>query len=244
MLRIPRRPRRRRPDTSLMTLKLIIGNKNYSSWSMRPWIAMKVAGIAFDEMVIPLYEPGSREQVLQHSPAGKVPVLVDGDQRIWESLAILEYLAEKFPEANLWPDDTRARIHARVVATEMHGGFQALRKNCPMNLWLPVKSRPLPEDAMADVRRIAALWADCRIRFGQRGPFLFGDFGAADAMYAPVVARLHAYGLSLDGTTRAYMDRIMALPAWSEWREAALKEPWVMKGNEPDWPLVRGVAVS
>ena len=205
---------------------------------------MKVANIAFDESLIPLYEPGSREQVLQQSPAGKVPVLIDGDLRIWESLAILEYLAEKFPHARLWPDDVRARSHARVVATEMHGGFQALRKNCPMNLWLPAKSRPLPEDAMADVRRIVALWADCRKHFGQRGLFLFGAFGAADAMFAPVVARLHTYGVDVDETTRSYMDAIMALPAWNEWRGAALKEPWIMKGNEPDWPLVRGIAVS
>ena len=161
-----------------------------------------------------------------------------------KSLAILEYLAEKFPYAKLWPDDARARAHARVVATEMHGGFQALRKNCPINLWLPVKSRPLQEDAMADVRRIVALWADCRIRFGQGGPFLFGTFGAADAMYAPIVARLHTYGVDVDGVTRGYMDAIMALPAWNEWRQAALKEPWIMKGNEPDWPLVRGVALS
>ena len=111
-----------------MALTLIIGNKNYSSWSMRPWIAMKVADIAFDESLIPLYEPGSREQVLQQSPAGKVPVLIDGDLRIWESLAILEYLAEKFPHARLWPDDVRARSHARVVATEMHGGFRPCAK--------------------------------------------------------------------------------------------------------------------
>jgi glutathione S-transferase len=227
-----------------MSLTLVIGNKNYSSWSLRPWIAMKVAGIAFDEVVIPLYERGSREQALQYSPAGKVPVLIDGDQRIWESLAILEYLAEKFPQARLWPDDARARNHARVVSTEMHGGFQALRKNCPMNLWLPVKSRPLPEEAMADTRRITALWADCRTRFGHGGLFLFGTFGAADAMYAPVVARLHTYGVNVDARTRSYMDAVMALPAWSEWRGAALKEPWIMKGNEPDWPLVRGIAVS
>jgi glutathione S-transferase len=227
-----------------MALTLIIGNKNYSSWSMRPWIAMKVAGIAFAEKVIPLYEPGSREQVLQHSPAGKVPVLIDGNHRIWESLAILEYLAEKFPSAKLWPDDAHARSHARAVATEMHGGFQALRKNCPMNLWLPVKSRPLPEDAVTDVRRVTNLWADCRMRFGHGGPFLFGTFGAADAMYAPIVARLHSYGVSVDSATLGYMDAIMALPAWNEWREGALKEPWVMKGNEPDWPLVRGVSVS
>ncbi len=205
---------------------------------------MKVAGIAFDEKVIPLYEPGSCEQALQYSPAGKVPVLIDGDQRIWELLAILEYLAENFPQARLWPDDVRARAHARIVATEMHGGFQALRKNCPMNLWLPVKSRPLPAEAMADVGRITALWADCRMRFGHGGPFLFGTFGAADAMYAPVVARLHTYGVGIDNTTRAYMDAIMALAAWSEWRGAALKEQWIMKGNEPDWPLVRGVSVE
>ena len=159
-----------------MALTLIIGNKNYSSWSFRPWIAMKVAGIAFEEKVVPLYEPGSREQILQYSPAGKVPVLVDGDQRIWESLAILEYLAEKFPKQKFWPDDPRARAHARIVATEMHAGFQPLRKSCPMNLWLPVKSRPQSEEVMANVRRIEFLWADCRARFGQGGPFLFGPF--------------------------------------------------------------------
>jgi len=227
-----------------MALTLIIGNKNYSSWSLRPWLAMKVADVAFDEKVIPLYEPGSREQVLQYSPAGKVPVLIDGERRIWESLAILEYLAEKFPHAKLWPEDARARSHARVVATEMHGGFQALRKNCPMNLWLPVRSRPLPDEALADVRRIVALWADSRRRFGADGPFLFGTFGAADAMYAPVVARLHTYGVNVDEITRRYMDAIMALPAFNEWRSAALKEPWIMKGNEPDWPLVRGTAAS
>jgi Glutathione S-transferase, N-terminal domain len=145
-----------------MALKLIIGNKNYSSWSLRPWIAMKVAGIAFEETVIPLYEPGSREQVLKYSPAGKVPVLIDGDQPIWESLAILEHLAERFPESHLWPADTRARSHARVVANEMHGGFMPLRRNCPMNMWLPPKQRPQSDEVMADVRRIDALWSDCR----------------------------------------------------------------------------------
>ncbi len=227
-----------------MALMLIIGNKNYSSWSLRPWIAMKVASIAFDEKVIPLYEPGSREQVLKYSPTGKVPVLIDGDTHVWESLAILEHLAEKFPKAGFWPAEPLARSHARVVATEMHGGFAALRKNCPMNLWLPPKKRPQPDEVMENVRRIDALWSDCRARFGQNadigGPFLFGTFGAADAMYAPVVARLHSYGLDVGKVSRAYMKAVMALPAWDEWREAALKEPWVMKGNEPDWPLVRG----
>jgi len=200
-----------------MTITLVIGNKNYSSWSLRPWIAMKVAGIPFEEKVIPLYEPGSREQVLQYSPVGKVPVLVDAGQSIWESLAILEYLAEKFPNTGLWPRDARARAHARALAAEMHAGFQALRKHCPMNMWLPVRQRPQPDDVMANVRRIEALWAECRERFGQRGAFLFGDFGAVDAMYAPVVSRLHTYGLAVNEASRAYMNAVVALPAWIEW---------------------------
>jgi len=224
-----------------MTLKLIIGNKNYSSWSLRPWIAMKVAGIPFEETVIPLYEPGSRERVLKYSPAGKVPVLIDGDQSVWESLAILEHLAEKFPSAGLWPQDRLARSHARVVANEMHGGFTPLRRSCPMNMWLPPKKRPQGDEVLHNVRRIDGLWSDCRARFGQNGPFLFGAFGTADAMYAPVVARLYSYGLEVGAVARAYMAAVMALPAWAAWRAAALKEPWVMTGNEPDWPLVRGV---
>jgi glutathione S-transferase len=225
-----------------MPLTLIIGNKNYSSWSLRAWLAMRVAGIAFDEKVIPLYEPGSREQVLKYSPAGKVPVLIDGDVHIWESLAIIEHLAEKFPEARLWPPEAGARSHARVVASEMHAGFGALRRACPMNLWLPVKPRPQSDEVMADVARIEALWSDCRARFGRSGPFLFGAFCAADAMYAPVVARFHNYGIPVGAGTRAYMDAVMALPAWTAWRDAAFKEPWIMRHNEPDWPLVRGVA--
>jgi glutathione S-transferase len=224
-----------------MALKLIIGNKNYSSWSLRPWIAMKVAGITFDEQVIPLYEPGSREQILKYSPAGKVPVLIDGETHIWESLAILEYLAEKFPKAGLWPADPAARGQARAVASEMHAGFQALRKNCPMNLWLPVKKRPQPDDVMENVRRIDALWSDCRSRYGKAGPFLFGSFCAADAMYAPVASRLHTYDIAVSAVSRAYIDTILALPAFAEWRAAGLKETWVMQGNEPDWPVVRGI---
>lgn len=231
-----------------MALTLILGNKNYSSWSLRPWIAMRVAGIAFDERVIPLYEPGSREQVMRYTPAGKVPVLVDGDQPIWETLAILEHLAEKFPAARLWPTEPGARTHARVVASEMHAGFTALRRACPMNLWLPPKPRPQSAEVMADVARIEALWVDCRARFGQAakdgGAFLFGAFGAADAMYAPVVARFHSYGVPVGKDARAYMDAVMALPAWKEWRDAAAKEPWVMQHNEPDWPLVRGQPFS
>lgn len=225
-----------------MTLKLVIGNKNYSSWSLRPWIAMKAAGIAFEEILIPLYAPGSAEEILKYSPAGKVPILHDGDFAVWDSLAILEYLAEKFPDAGLWPADARARARARSVSAEMHSGFQPLRQHCTMNLWLPVKPRPMPDDVIANMKRIEMIWAECRAQFGQGGPFLFGErFGNADAMYAPVVARFHNYGLPVGAATRAYMDAVMATPAWREWSGAALKEPWVLQHNEPDWPLVRGV---
>lgn len=225
-----------------MSLTLVIGNKNYSSWSLRPWIAMKVASIPFEEIVIPLYLPGSAEHILKYSPAGKVPILIDGDDTIWESLAILEHLADRFPAAKLWPSDARARSFARSAASEMHGGFQPLRQHCTMNLWLPVKQRPQPEEVLANMRRIETLWADCRACFSVGGPFLFGTFGNADAMYAPVVARFHNYGLPVGPGTRAYMDAVMALPAWKEWYDAAMKETWIMRHNEPDWPLVRGVA--
>ena len=227
-----------------MSLTLVIGNKNYSSWSLRPWIALRVKDIPFDEVVIPLYEPGSAEEILKYSPAGKVPVLIDDGEPVWESLAILEYLAERFPDAHFWPHDARARSLARAVANEMHGGFMPLRRDCTMNMWLPPKPRPQSDEVMANVARIEALWKDCRARYGQGGPFLFGDFTAADAMYAPVVSRFHTYGIPVGDTSRAYMDAMMALPAWHEWTDAAMKETWIMRHNEPEWPLVRGVPVA
>jgi glutathione S-transferase len=194
--------------------------------------------------VIPLYLPGSSEQILKYSPAGKVPILIDGDETVWDSLAILEHLAERFPDAKLWPADARARSHARAISAEMHGGFQPLRQHCTMNLWLPPKPRPQPDEVLANMRRIETIWSDCRNRYGKDGPFLFGAFGAADAMYAPVVARFHNYGLPIGAPTRVYMDTVMALPAWREWADAGMKETWIMQHNEPDWPLVRGVPVS
>jgi glutathione S-transferase len=221
-----------------MTLQLFIGNKNYSSWSMRPWIAMKVAGIPFEETVISLNAPDFKPRLLTVSGTGKVPTLVDGDVRVWESLAILEYLAEKFPDAGLWPKDKAARAHARVVATEMHGGFIPLRRLMPMNMWRPVIKRELTPDAAANVTRIEQMWADCRARYGKNGPFLFGGFGAADAMYAPVVARFHTYAVDVSATTRAYMDAVMTLAAWREWHAAGVKEPWVLPEDEVDWPTV------
>jgi glutathione S-transferase len=229
-----------------MALTLVIGNKNYSSWSFRPWIALRVAGIPFEEVVIPLYEPGSKEQILQYSPAGKVPVLIDDDLRVWESLAIIDYLAERFPQASLWPGDAAARAHARAIAAEMHAGFAPLRRHCPMNMWRTVKARELTPEVAADVRRIEAIVTECRERFGQGGAqggtqggaFLFGAFGAADAMYAPVMARLNTYAIAVGAVAEAYKQAVMALPAWAEWRAAALEEPWIMANAEVDWPAV------
>jgi glutathione S-transferase len=221
-----------------MALTLFIGNKNYSSWSLRPWIAMRVAGIAFTEVVISLDAPDFKQRVSAVSGSGKVPALDDGGVYVWESLAIVEHLAERFPEAKLWPAYPAARAQARAVASEMHGGFLALRRACPMNMWRPVKKRELNDEATANVRRIETLWRQCRERHGVAGPFLFGGFGAADAMYAPVVARFHTYDVAVDPAARAYMDAVMALPAWAEWKAAALKEPWVLPEDEVDWPQV------
>ena len=221
-----------------MALKLILGNQNYSSWSMRPWMAMKVAGIAFDQEVISLDAQDFKARVTRVSGTGKVPALADGDVQVWESLAILEYLAEKFPGAGLWPADAGARAHARAIAAEMHAGFVPLRRHLPMNMWRPVQKRELTPEVQANVQRIEAMWADCRAHYGAGGAFLFGRFGAADAMYAPVVARFHTYAVELGTVARAYADAVMALPAWAEWRAAALKETWVLPEDEVDWPKV------
>jgi|SRR5580704_8919781 glutathione S-transferase len=220
-----------------MAFHLTIGNKNYSSWSMRPWFAMKVAGIPFEETVISLDAPDFKER-LKISGTGKVPVLVDGAVQVWESLAILEYLAETIPAARLWPADPAARAHARAIANEMHAGFVPLRRQCPMNMWRPVKKMELNAEAAANATRIDAMWSDCRARFGAGGPFLFGTFTASDAMYAPVVSRFHTYAVEVGAASRAYMAAVMALPAWAEWRAAALKEEWVLAEDEPDWPIV------
>ncbi len=221
-----------------MSLHLVIGNKNYSSWSFRPWLAMKVAGIVFDETVLSLEAPDFKARVLAISGAGRVPVLIDGEVRVWESLAILEYLADKFSAVGLWPKVSAARAQARAVASEMHAGFMPLRRHLPMNMWRPVKERALDAGAAADVARIDAIWSECRTRFGAGGPFLFGAFGAADAMYAPVVSRFHTYAVPVSDLARGYMTTMMALPAWREWREAARREPWVLPHDEVDWPEV------
>jgi len=205
-------------------LRLIIGNKNYSSWSLRPWLAMKVAGIAFAEHRIPLYVPGSREQILAYSPAGKVPCLVDGDLRVWDSLAICETLAEKHP--GLWPQDPAARAVARSISAEMHSGFANLRTHMSMNVRKRHPGKGRTPESLADVARIVAMWSDCRARYGRDdpssgGPYLFGRFSIADAMYAPVVLRFRTYEVELPPECRAYADAMLALPAMQEWIAAA-----------------------
>ncbi|MDX2144075.1 MAG: glutathione S-transferase family protein [Rhodospirillaceae bacterium] len=213
-------------------LHLVIGNKAYSSWSMRPWLALRANGIAFRETVIPLNQAASSESIKKYSAAGKVPVLVHGSITVWESLAILEYLAESFYDKPWWPTDPHARAVARAVSSEMHAGFQTLRQNMPMNVRksYPGKGRALGVEA--DIARIQQIWTDCRQKFGAGGPFLFGAFSNADAMYAPVVTRFKTYGVELNPTAKAYSDAILALPAMQQWYADAAKEPWVEEKYE------------
>lgn len=213
-------------------LTLTIGNKNYSSWSLRPWLAAKMGGIAFDEVLIPLYQPGSREEILTHSAAGKVPVLHHRAVTVWESLAVCEYLAEAFPEAGLWPADKAARAAARSVATEMHNGFLPLRRHLPMNIHRVPSARDIPPEVQADIDRVTAIWRDCRARFSAGGDCLFGRFTIADAMYAPVVSRFRSYCVRVGAAENAYCSTIMALPAMQEWAAAAKAEPWVVENFE------------
>jgi glutathione S-transferase len=203
---------------------LVIGNKNYSSWSLRPWLALRMAGIPFEEVRIPLYVPGARDAILRHSPAGKVPVLRDGDVTVWESLAICEYAAELAPHAGLWPAEPAARAHARAICAEMHAGFVALRSALPMNLRAEGARIALAPEVEADVARVVAIWEECRARFGAGGPLLFGVFTNADAMFAPVVTRFHSYGVALPPAAQAYADAVRALAPMREWTAAGVAE--------------------
>jgi len=212
-----------------MALTLVIGNKNYSSWSMRPWLALRANNIAFEEVFIPLYTgDADKKRILGFTRSGKVPALIDGDVTIWDSLAIIEYLAEMFPEARLWPEDRARRAHARSISAEMHSGFMALRNECGMNLHRPVGAIALSADARANVARIEQIWIECRERYGKSGPFLFGTFGGADAMFAPVVHRFRSYAIEVTPEAQDYMDTMMALPAFQEWTRAGLAETIVI----------------
>ena len=217
-----------------MTLKLVIGNKNYSSWSMRPWLALRASNIAFEEVFIPLYtdDPADKDRILSFTRSGKVPCLIDGDVAVWDSLAIIEYVAERFPQARLWPEDRTSRAHARSISAEMHSGFLPLRNECGMNLHRPVGSVQLSADARANIARIDQIWSECRARHGKSGPFLFGAFGAADAMFGPVVHRFRTYAVDVSPVAKAYMETMMALPAFAEWTRAGLAETLVIEKFE------------
>lgn len=211
-------------------LILYVGNKNYSSWSFRPWIAMEAAGVPFTDRVIPFDFAAGNPEFRKISPTGRVPVLHHGSVRVWESLAIIEYAAELFPEAGIWPKDPAARAEARAISMEMLSGFRALRNACPMNIRRKPAPIDLPDGVMDDVGRIETIWKDALARSG--GPFLFGAFSAADAMYAPVVNRFEIYCLVKDEAVLAYMTRMKAHPAWQKWQAAALAEPWIVPEDE------------
>jgi glutathione S-transferase len=210
-------------------LTIVIGNKNYSSWSMRPWLALKAAGLPFREVLVALRQPDTGKSILAYSPSGKVPTLIDGSAVVWESLAICEYVAELNPEAGLWPRDRAARAHARSIASEMHAGFSALRENLPMDLTRDQRDKSRARFAAEDIARIAAIWSQTRAAWGKAGPFLFGEFGIADCMFAPVVGRFRTYGVSLDASCEAYMHAVLHWPGFKEWEAAAAKETAIIE---------------
>jgi glutathione S-transferase len=208
---------------------LVIGDKAWSSWSLRPWLAAKAAGIAFREVEVRLRRPETAEAIACHSPSGRIPVLRRGGSTVWDSLAICEYLAELKPEARLWPEDARARAVARSISAEMHSSFQALRKEFPMDYHARIDGRVPSEQAAADILRVAQIWKITRKEFGAGGPYLFGTFTIADSMYAPVATRFQTYGIDLaaygdDGTAAAYAQAVLAMPQMLEWGEGAARE--------------------
>ncbi len=220
-------------------LRLVIGNRAYSSWSMRGWLAAKQSGLPFDEIMTPLYDgdwADRRQQPDLRPSGGKVPILWDGDVAVWDSLAIIDHLAEKVGDARFWPADPVARGMARSMAAEMHSGYLPLRRACSMNVRRRYPAKPLDDDLAADVRRITDLWAEARSRFGAGGSFLFGDFSAVDIMFAPVVTRFETYAIPLPADARAYCDAILAYPWVRDWIDRAQDEPWVIERFEQDRP--------
>lgn len=221
-------------------MQLVIGNKNYSSWSLRPWILMRALEIPFTETLIPLDTPEFGPRLATFTDGSTVPVLVDGDVTVWESLAVIEYLSDQFPSRGVWPAAPTARALARAMSSEMHAGFTALRGACPMNLGKRYARRDRGETVDQEVERICNLWQRARDRFGSQTsqPFLFGAFNAADAMYAPVVTRLDTYDIAVPDETRSYMDAVLDSPAFIEWRNAALDENWVIDADEVEEPPI------
>ena len=214
-------------------LTLVIGNKNYSSWSLRPWLLLKHFDIPFKEVYIPLYQEGTKEAILYLSPSGLVPALKNGDVTIWDSLAICEYLNELFPEHSMWPQDSEARAVARSISAEMHSGFSPLRSLMPMNCRLTFPGKGLTDESAADIARITAIWRECRGKFGVGGSMLFGEFTIADAMFAPVALRFKTYDVQLDEVCAEYVSAVLALPAMQEWVAGAVEENEVLEAFEP-----------
>jgi glutathione S-transferase len=213
-------------------LTLVIGNKNYSSWSLRPWLLMKQLELEFEEIIIPLYTSEATSQLQRYSPSKKVPVLLHNNITVWESLAICEYLAETFPYLPCWPENKTARALARSISTEMHSGFQVLRQNMPMNCRNRYPGKGLALGVEKDISRITDIWKECKQKFGTNGNFLFGDFTIADAMFAPVALRFITYNVKLDPISQNYVESILALPAIQNWITDAKSETEVISKFE------------
>ena len=214
-------------------MHLVIANKLYSSWSMRPWLVLKENGIDFKETVIPLRQPGTKERIREFSPTGLVPVLIDDEAVVWESVAIISYLADRFPDKPIWPKGGKDVLaHAKAISVEMHSGFKALRQKCPMNLGKRFKPPELTDELKSDLERLEFLWSDTRRRFGGGEGYLFGAFSGVDAMYAPVVTRLDTYQLPVSSETRSYMDTVLANASFLEWKRQAFEEPWTIEAYE------------
>jgi glutathione S-transferase len=216
--------------------ELVIGNKNYSSWSLRPYMALAMAGIPFSEKLVLMLRPDTPKKLAPYKATGKLPLLVHNGLVVWDTLAIIEYADETWPTKSVWPKNKKARARARSIAAEMHSSFGALRNACPMNLRRPRKLPPggVTADVAKDVARVEAIWVDCRKVFGKGGPFLFGRFSGADAMFAPVCARLDTFAIPVSKTSRAYMEAMFATPAFQKWKADALKETWVIPEDEVD----------
>jgi len=212
---------------------LAIGNKNYSSWSMRPWVLAREAGIAFEEKQLKFGDDGRPVGAAAFSPTQKVPVLIVDGEPVWDSLAIAETLAERYPDKQLWPADARARAYARSICAEMHSGFQALRERMPMNIRGRHPGKGLTAESQRDIDRVVAIWTECRSRFGLGGPLLFGRFTIPDAYYAPVVMRFQTYAVKLPAAAQAYCDAVLALASVREWMEGARRETEFVPADEP-----------
>lgn len=213
-------------------LTLVIGNQKYSSWSLRPWILFKMAGIPFKEVKVMIRQSDTQEKLRKYSPAGRVPCLVDGKARVWDSLSIAEYANELYPKKGLWPKDKTARAEARSVCAEMHSSFQDLRAKMNMNCLGYFPGKGLTPEVQNDIDRILEIWTDCRKKYGKKGPFLFGKFTIADAFYAPVVFRFRTYAVKVDPVSRKYMETILDLPAMKEWLAGARKEKEIIPSYE------------